>query len=122
VLGHTCTQTLIDVTNIPDLTATSSAATGLTVGAAVSLKQLIELCREQDPLSPLFTNDPSTETVRTASSSFAALARHVLRVANQQVRSVGSWAGNFMLATHHQDFPSDVVLVRGCDSSDDCGC
>jgi hypothetical protein len=127
-------QVLIDVTRVPEMTATSSSATGVTVGAAVSLAQLIEICRAQDPMSPRITNDASTESVMTATSSFAALARHLLLVASYQVRaprsvhvsdpamvtvdaraqvrSVGSWAGNVMLAAHYHDFPSDVALVR----------
>ena len=102
---------LVDVTNVPELTAESVTATGVTVGGAVSIKRVIEICHEQDPMSPLFTNDPATEGVKTATSSFAALARHLLRVATQQVRAVASWAGNVMLATHYHEFPSDVVLV-----------
>jgi CO/xanthine dehydrogenase FAD-binding subunit len=104
-------QVFIDVTNVPDLNVTSVTPTGLTVGAAVSLAQLIVLCNQQDPMSPLYTNDAKTEAVATATSSFSALARHLLLVATRQVRSVGSWAGNLMLATHYHDFPSDVALV-----------
>ena len=39
-----------------------------------------------------------------------ALARHLQLVAHHQVRDVGSWVGNVMLAKSHPDFPSDVVL------------
>ncbi len=42
---------------------------------------------------------------------YHACARHLLRVATQQVRTVASWAGNVMLAAHFKAFPSDVVLV-----------
>ena len=79
-------QALIDVTNVPDLTATSYSATaGLTVGASVSLADVITLCHQYDAMSPLYTNDPTTEKVATATSSFSALARHLLRVAHHQV-------------------------------------
>lgn len=78
-------QVFIDVTNVPDLNVVTSTAGGLTVGAAVSLGQLITLCAAQDPMSPTYTNDPTTETVSTATSSFSALARHLLLVATRQV-------------------------------------
>ncbi len=124
----------IDVTGVPDLNVTSATSSGLTVGAAVSLQSLIALCAAQDPMSPTYTNDPTTETVTTATSSDSALARHLQLVATRQVRflgiisqsladmflvetvcvqvrSVGSWAGNLMLASHNHAFPSDVALV-----------
>lgn len=50
-------------------------------------------------------------TTSTATSTYAALARHLLHVANAQVRNAASWAGNVMLASHHKDFPSDVTMV-----------
>ena len=74
------------MTNVPELSAVSTTSAGLTVGAAVSLAKLIDLCHEQDAMSPTFTNDPATETVATATSSFSALARHLLLVANRQAR------------------------------------
>jgi len=101
----------IDVTQVPDLTAVTVAPSGLTVGGSITLAQLIDLCAQQDPMSPTYTNDPTTETVTTATSSYSALARHLLLVATRQVRAVGSWAGNLMLASHYHDFPSDVALV-----------
>ena len=75
----------IDITHVPDLNVVSATSSGLTVGAAISLAQLIDLCAQQDPMSPTFTNDASTETVTTATSSFSALARHLLLVATRQV-------------------------------------
>ena len=80
-----CCQVFIDVTGVPDLNVTTATSSGLTVGAAVSLQALIDLCVAQDPMSPSYTNDPTTETVTTATSSYSALARHLLLVANQQV-------------------------------------
>ncbi len=53
----------------------TASASSSTLGAAVTIKQVIDFCREQDPMSPTFTNDPATETVVTATSSYAALAR-----------------------------------------------
>ena len=60
---------------VADLHVQSIAATGLTLGACVTLKAIIELCHTQDPSSPTFTNDPATEGVVTATSSYSALAR-----------------------------------------------
>ncbi len=79
-------QVFIDVTNVPDLTAVSTTATSATVGAAVSLSQLLDLCHTLDPMAPTMSNDPATETVATATSSYSALARHLLVVANRQAR------------------------------------
>ena len=78
-------QVFIDVTGVPDLNVTTATSSGLTVGAAVSLQALIDLCVAQDPMSPSYTNDPTTETVTTATSSYSALARHLLKVAHHQV-------------------------------------
>ncbi len=88
---------------MPELAAVSVGPSGLTVGASVSLKRLVELCHEQDPASPLFSNDPAKEAVRTATSSYAALARHVLKVAGQQVSG-----------------PPCTVCPAGCGCG--CGC
>ncbi len=60
---------------VPDLHVQSVSSTSLTVGACVTLKAVIDLCRAQDPTSPTFTNDPATEGVVTATSSYSALAR-----------------------------------------------
>jgi hypothetical protein len=57
---------------------------------SLSIRRLIALCALEDKHSPTFTNDPATENVLTATSSFSALARHLLRVATQQVRAVGN--------------------------------
>ena len=80
-----CCQVFIDVTGVPDLNVTTATSSGVTVGAAVSLQALIDLCVAQDPMSPSYTNDPTTETVTTATSSYSALARHLLKVAHHQV-------------------------------------
>jgi xanthine dehydrogenase/oxidase len=88
-----------------------SAADGLTVGAAVTLDAIIGLCHTADSNAPTYSNQAASDDSTTASSSFAALARHLLYVASHQVRGVGSWAGNVMLACHYHDFTSDVFVV-----------
>lgn len=69
--------------------------TSLTVGAAISLVNLIT----------------SLQANAGKSSNFAPLAEHLLKIANVPVRNMGTWAGNIMLAYAHQDFPSDVFLL-----------
>eukprot|EP00435_Cladocopium_sp_Y103_P021841 s892_g5.t1 len=41
----------------------------------------------------------------------AAVVKHLKLVAHPQVRDVGSWAGNVMIAKTHPDFPSDICLL-----------
>ena len=47
----------------------------------------------------------------TKSPSFSDMAKHISKIANTPVRNVATWAGNVMLAYHHQDFPSDIFLL-----------
>jgi CO/xanthine dehydrogenase FAD-binding subunit len=44
-------------------------------------------------------------------ANFAVMSAHIKKIANTPVRSVGSWAGNVMLAHNHTWFPSDMYLV-----------
>ena len=67
----------------------------LTVGAAVSLSNLIGLLRDNG----------------SKSSSFEQLANHLSKIANVPVRNVGTWAGNLMLTHGHDNFPSDVFTM-----------
>lgn len=46
----------------------------------------------------------------SSNPSHLALARHISHVANTQVRSAGTWAGNLALAAQYSTFPSDVAL------------
>jgi xanthine dehydrogenase/oxidase len=43
--------------------------------------------------------------------AFNAAGRHVGHIANTQVRSSGTWAGNLTMATLYPDFPSDMYLT-----------
>ena len=67
----------------------------ISVGAAVSLSNLIGLLRDN----------------QSKSSSFEQLANHLSKVANVPVRNVGTWAGNLMLTHDHDNFPSDVFTM-----------
>lgn len=105
-------QVYVDVSQVAEFqTTTVDATTGITAGAAVTIDQLIQLCNQADPDSPTQTNSPTADNnATTATSTFAALGRHLCRVANTQVRGVASWTGNLMLAAHHTAFPSDVAV------------
>ena len=79
----------------------------LTVGAAVSLSNLIGLLRDNQSKS---------------SSSFEQLANHLSRIANVPVRNVGTWAGNLMLTHDNDNFPSDVfTMMAGVDAKVNIG-
>ena len=67
---------------------------GLTAGATTTLTQLLA----------------ALEANAAQSESYATLARHIKKVANWQVRNVGSWAGNLVMARKHS-FASDVATL-----------
>lgn len=69
--------------------------TSLTVGAAVSIADLITALQTNADKSP----------------NFMPLAEHLQKIANTPVRNRGTWAGNVMMAYYNQDFPSDVFLL-----------
>ncbi|HEY4640059.1 MAG TPA: molybdopterin cofactor-binding domain-containing protein [Thermoanaerobaculia bacterium] len=95
---------LIDIHAIPGLLGFSDAKDGLTIGAAESLQNVI------DELQKLIATKPPEKT-----RGFAAFRRHLLDVANLQVRNIGSIGGNVMMtraqAETDSPFPSDVYLV-----------
>ena len=66
---------VLDVQHVAELTAlTASAATGIDIGAAVPLADLIGYLQSNQALSP---------------ATFPAIASHLMKVANHQVRHVG---------------------------------
>jgi len=78
--------------NIFSLQVSSSS---LTVGACVSLSELIAQLRLH----------------QEQSSSYPHLADHLTKIANVPVRNVGSWAGNLMFTHNNNNFPSDVFTI-----------
>jgi xanthine dehydrogenase/oxidase len=92
----------VDISRISELNTVSVDSFGVQVGAAVSLQALIDKLLE-------LVHDPKTPSKLTA--TFPALISHLERIGNVQVRSVGSWAGNFMTAKQHAEFPSDFVTM-----------
>jgi hypothetical protein len=69
-----------------------------TFGAAVTLNEV------RSTLSGLLKTHPLNTNLKP-------LVRHLGLVAHDQVRDVGSWAGNIMIAKHHPLFPSDVLTM-----------
>ena len=97
-------DTFLDISRIPELNTVSSASDGpskgITVGAAVSITKL---CAH-------------LQTHKNLSASFETLCAHMKRVANWQVRNVGSWAGNLTMAKTLK-FASDLSTIfmgAGC--------
>lgn len=85
----------IDLKRISELYIIQSSDTYISIGAAVSLNNLIEVL--------IYYKDKS--------STFSHLADHLKKVANMPVRNIASWAGNLMLTHDHDNFPSDVFTI-----------
>jgi xanthine dehydrogenase/oxidase len=97
---------LVDVSAIPEMLGfrEDKGGEGFKVGAANTLQELIEYL------------DKAIERLdESKTRGLVALRRHVLDVANLQVRNVGSIAGNIMMtraqAETDSPFPSDIYLV-----------
>ncbi len=95
---------LIDIHAIPDLLGFRVTNDGLQAGAAEPLQNVI------DELARVIATKPEDKT-----RGFAAFRRHLLDVANLQVRNIGTIGGNVMMtrvqAETDSPFPSDVYLV-----------
>lgn len=94
-------KVLVDVSRVPQLHGTRIGDERLTVGGAVSLTRLVELL-----------DDALEELPREQTRGLEALKKHVLQVANTQVRNVASLAGNLYMAVNF-GFLSDLWLVLG---------
>ena len=95
---------LIDIHAIPSLLGFRDSDSGLEIGAAESLQNVI------DELQRVIAKKPKEKT-----RGFAAFRTHLLDVANLQVRNIGSIGGNVMMtraqAETDSPFSSDVYLV-----------
>jgi xanthine dehydrogenase/oxidase len=95
-------QLLVDVSLVPELTAVNPG--NHTVGAGLSLAELEEFLATKIATLP-----------PTATAGWQALYDHVLRIANVQVRNVGTIAGNLLLtrqnAASSVPFASDLFMV-----------
>ena len=93
---------LVDVSAIPELNGTIPES--VTVGAGLSLAELEE-----------FLADRIAELPPAETAGLRALYDHVLRIANVQVRNVGTIAGNLLMTRQNAatgvPFPSDLFTV-----------
>ncbi|HVR41050.1 MAG TPA: FAD binding domain-containing protein, partial [Thermoanaerobaculia bacterium] len=95
---------LIDIAQLTELLGFSTDDAGVNIGAAESLSNVV------DELQKLIATKPKGKT-----KGFVAFRKHLLDVANLQVRNIGSIGGNVMMtraqAETAQPFPSDVYMV-----------
>jgi xanthine dehydrogenase molybdopterin-binding subunit B/xanthine dehydrogenase iron-sulfur cluster and FAD-binding subunit A len=88
------TEVFVDISAVKELGGVEMTEAGLVLGATTTLSQL---------LAALTAN-------AAASESYTTLAKHIKKVANWQVRNVGSWAGNLVMARTHA-FASDIATL-----------
>jgi xanthine dehydrogenase/oxidase len=93
---------IIDISRVAEIHGITQTAEGVQFGSTVTLQAMIVYL--QALLSPPVPADPQFE-------AFPAFIRHLNLIANTQVRSAGSWAGNLRLAATHVDFPSDFLTL-----------
>lgn len=85
----------MDISQLAELQTITMGGSGLTVGAGVTLANLMAALEQNSGLS----------------ASYPTLLAHMQKVANTPVRSVGTWAGNLMMCHDHDDFPSDMCTI-----------
>ena len=87
------TKVIVDVNAVPELQNIATSGSLHTVWSGVTLNKLIAYFGSVDY------------------APFQAAQRHISVVANNQVRSAGTWAGNLIMAQKFPDFPSDIFLT-----------
>src|SRR5262249_28943335 len=94
----------IDISTIPELAEVAEDASGIHIGAAVTIQRLIDFATVAIGRRP-----PEGPT------GLRALKRHAAFIAGYQVRSSGSVAGNIFMTRDHADrgapFPSDLFTA-----------
>jgi xanthine dehydrogenase/oxidase len=101
-------RVLIDISCVSELTelAVADDSATVTIGGGVTLTSLRE-----------FLTLEATRIAPGKTQGLVALNAHLKRVAGEQVRGVGTVAGNLMLALSHREggdpFPSDLMTVLG---------
>eukprot|EP00854_Cymbomonas_tetramitiformis_P009571 gene9571-11337_t len=83
----------IDIKDIAELQGAVVDDDRIVVGAALPIAGLIGVLE------------------KVSGAAFPSLVRHLKRVASVQIRNVGSWAGNLMIAKKYPQFGSDIVTV-----------
>jgi xanthine dehydrogenase/oxidase len=86
-------KVIVDVGNITELQAVTSSNGVVTAGSGVTLAKLVKFFSSSDY------------------APFQAASRHLSVIANSQVRSAGTWAGNLSMAQKYPHFPSDIFLT-----------
>eukprot|EP00958_Prasinococcus_capsulatus_P022988 scaffold3319_cov427-Prasinococcus_capsulatus_cf.AAC.17 len=87
--------TYLDISGVQELKTTTILKTCVEFGGGV-------------PLADVIT---TLENAQASSCTFMPIVRHLKVVANHQVRSVGSIAGNIMMALKYPEFASDVYTI-----------
>ncbi|EDS40040.1 aldehyde oxidase [Culex quinquefasciatus] len=90
-------QVFIDVTSVKELQS-HSMGNNLTVGANVSLTELMTILTDVAAKSPNF-------------GYCAELVKHIDLIANVPVRNTGTIAGNLSIKNQHNEFSSDLYLI-----------
>ena len=92
--------TFINVSKIPQLLAHGTQPDGgIAVGAGIPINALIELLTAHAGLEA------------GPRSHYQVLADHMGKIANNQVRNVGTWAGNLAMCHAHPEFQSDMATI-----------
>lgn len=96
---------IIDISRIAELCELTDSADGITLGAAVSIQDLIERAEEII----------KREKAAHKTEGLAQLVEHAKHIAGIQVRNAGSVAGNIFITKSHtkkgEPFPSDLFTV-----------
>ena len=106
----------IDLSNVSELKAVVPEAASVksgsgseepsyvAVGAALAINELIEC------LTKYFDSE-SADGPESSAAVYQQVLRHFGRIANLEVRAIGSWGGNIALAAKNPGFASDMALV-----------
>lgn len=104
-------QIMVDVNQVSEMNSNNFDAVKneITIGAALSISQTISLLKKYAANTQPLWGELSQEV--NHSSIFSVTANHLSKIANTQVRNMGSWAGNLMTFLQYSSFPSDAVLA-----------
>ena len=90
-------QGFIEINSVHSLRKQEASAASLILGGAITITTAIECLQKYMEMEGF--------------EYFKAVIKHWKRVANVNVRNVGTLAGNLMLKHMHREFPTDIFLV-----------